>query len=214
MSINKLIITGFARTGTTALMDFLNRDEKIFLTCETHSFTKDKPVNASRIAWPRIQDLLKERGINVPNLEGMSCQELYQYLLDNGMRYVGDKSNRPFLSKMLDVPAIILVCIRDMRDTLTSEFFKNDGRPVQQLLNMYHDIIEKLLPRPNVFFLKYEDITLDPSYTRKKLSQILGVPLNIKYHNFKPVHVGRWKETGFKSTPELDKLLTFFGYEV
>lgn len=192
--MKQLIITGFNRSGTTALTDLLNIDGRLFITYEKKTYLAPK----LRRKWNQRNDLiLKKRRVE----------------------YIGDKATRPYAGRMnwimKEHPGLkIIFCLRDPIDIINSKYWKSVAAdPIVEYVRCMSKFLYK--EKPRIYFVRYEDAVLDIEGTIKGISEYLGIEdLNITGNNYRAVRRYGWKSKNFpKPTPELLKIREQLGYE-
>ena len=174
--MKKLAITGFSRSGTTALTDLLNIDPRIKITYEKRDFTDNR--RNRRRKWD-------DRNTS---LEKMDKQPLY----------IGDKSTRPYLRDWEQLRANtdkIIFCLRDPRDIFRSKYWKLIKEdPVEMYIELMGNWLKKDIS--NILIIRYENAVLDVPTLVHKLSLFLKLdtPLDITGHNYRPVRRFAWKD--------------------
>ena len=194
--MKKIIITGFARSGSTALTDLLNIDPRIYITYSTRSFLFATPNR--RRKWDDRNRKLKTMG-KTPIYMGDKCTIVYLRGLEKMIKEV-DK---------------IIFCLRDPRDIFRSKYWdiiKED--PVQ----MYIELMGKALKQDlsKVFFVRYENAVLNVDKTVKDISEYLELDpcLNIEGHNYRPFRRLAWmKKPAVELPKEVYEIMREFGYE-
>lgn len=220
--MKNIVVTGYPRSGTTALANLLNEDRRIFITTESHVFVGDSHINMRDQIYGWTTELMKKKKVKFKDFGYLTYRGLFAYFYDKDLfEWVGDKSNRPFLDNYdyclgnMYKP-LVLVSVRDMRDCLLSAKW-NEKETLEErteiIIRAYENIAE-MIKIPMVHWFRYEDLVTDIEKTKERLSEVLGFKLKIKQHNYKPVNVGIWKESGVKFSPDLDETLTYFGYEI
>jgi len=194
--MKKLAITGFSRSGTTALTDLLNLDPRIRITYEKLAFLDGRKNN--RRKWNQRNTALD--------------------LMEKDPIWTGDKTTRPYLAlweKMREKADKIIFCLRDPRDIFRSRYWDiiNED-PVLQYIKLMGDLLEKDVE--GVRFVMYEAAVLDIPGLVKNLSNYLELetPLNVEGHNFKPVRRLGWEKKPEVELPdEVYNIMQRFGYE-
>jgi len=172
----KLAITGFSRSGTTALTDLLNLDPRIKISYETRFFLGQRP-NVRR-KW---NDRNRE-------LEAMPKAPIY----------TGDKTTRPYLENFGTVQKQadkVIFCLRDPRDIFRSKYWNLiDADPVREYIRLMNHVLEYDLS--SVFFVRYEWAVNNVNDLIQAISGFLGLDpvLDITGHNYKPVRRLGWKK--------------------
>lgn len=146
MERKKLIITGHARTGTTALSGLLNIDGRLFITPECHQFLPE--MNAQNIYINttaksnvlRMDKMFERHNLTWSDLwpENAKRSKFNQWLhknLPKSVEYIGDKTPRPYLQNIKQIiqkseyDISIIICIRDGRDCVISKFWGDSAHP-------------------------------------------------------------------------------------
>lgn len=193
--MKKLCITGFSRSGTTALTDLLNLDPRIKVTYEKKTFTNRDPNR--RRKWD-------DRNKWVESLEKAPV-------------YEGDKTTRPYLAdfgKIQKQADKIIFCLRDPRDIFRSKYWDLiDESPVEMYVKLMGHVLEYDLS--NICFVRYEWAVLHIEALAEKLADYLGLDrLDISGHNYKPVRRFGWKKGEAPELPgPVRRIMSEFGYE-
>ena len=193
--MKKLAITGFSRSGTTALTDLLNIDPRIKITYEKRDFT-DNRTNRRR-KWDDRNAALEQ--------------------MDKHPIYIGDKSTRPYLRDWEQLRANtdkIIFCLRDPRDIFRSKYWKLIKEdPVEMYIELMgplvHRYVSECLP------IWYEDAVCNASYTSRLISEYLELetPIDITGHNYKPVRRLGWIGKSSNAVhPKVYEIMKEFGY--
>ena len=191
----KLVITGFSRSGTTALTDLLNLDPRIKITYEKRSFT-DGRTNRRR-KWDDRNAALS--------------------LMKKDPIYTGDKATRPYLrdfGQILQSTDKIILCLRDPRDIFRSKYWKLIKEdPIKMYIELMGNILKQDLS--NVLMIWYEDAVMDIDQLSINIHKYLQLdePLDIAGHNYKPVRRFGWfKKMNHTVPTDVYNIMTEFGY--
>ena len=194
--MKRLAITGFSRSGTTALTDLLNIDPRIKITYEKRSFISNNPNR--RRKWDDRNAVLE--------------------LMKKDPIYTGDKCTRPYLKSFKQLQENtdkIIFCLRDPRDIFRSKYWKLIKEdPVEMYIKLMENVLMQDLSR--VLFIWYEHAVLNPKYTIKIISNYLELdyPLDSFGHNYKPVRRFGWKDKPKIIYPDMIyNIMEKFGYE-
>jgi len=192
--MKKLAITGFSRSGTTALTDLLNIDPRISITYEKRSFISRNPNK--RRKWEARNNALS--------------------MVKKDPIYTGDKTTRPYLERwgtLRNNTDKIIFCLRDPRDIFRSKYWKLIKEdPVEMYIELMGGLINKEL---DCLFIWYEDIVENvPGYINWISGYLeLDPVLDITGHNYKPVRCSAWKTKPHKEFPrEVYNIMKEFGY--
>jgi sulfotransferase family protein len=238
----KIIITGFARSGTTALCDLLNIDGRLFITNECHQFLP--PHGQSQfinLNWAetvrRLRGLMTRHDVSAKFLLNVLERDRFVEYIDeqtaDSVIYTGDKTPRPYLYNLQEVilnagkhskDVKVLLCVRDGRDVITSAFWGERAYPKQfSLVEEWATSMINIKPAISelssiIKLVKYEDAVSNPEKTVEEISEFLGLSstLNIEGHEYRPTHIGQWtkKFPAFKDylPGVLREALTLYGY--
>jgi hypothetical protein len=173
----------------------------------------------------------------------MSGKDIFNWIVNNmDVKLIGDKCPITYLQNMLlfakKFPAAkFIISIRDGRDVIASQirgyyrwppgdpdhadhWMKKSVEEAQDLwLNVSKLTIQRLnqIDAERVFIFKYEDAALNPSKFEKDLSLFLGVDIHDVSAYFKPVNIGKWKESHphmmNELTEDFKSMLRRFNYE-
>ena len=195
MEIKKLAITGFSRSGTTALTDLLNIDPRIKITYEKRDFTDNK--RNRRRKWDDRNASLEK--------------------MDKSPIYIGDKSTRPYLRDWEQLRANtdkIIFCLRDPRDIFRSKYWKLIKEdPVKMYIELMGGLLNK--DQSDVLFIRYEYAVYNVPQTISIISDYLELdtPLVCPGHNYRPVKKRRWMDKPkIAYSDEVNNIIEEFGY--
>jgi len=238
---NYLAIGGCPRSGTTALTDFLNMDDRIFIGREFKIFDHwDKPITLGGIIDERFKKsrdkLLKVKryGINPPQI-GQTGKSYMDYVESvREFDIYGDKMPRSYIYHAADMakqfPSMkFIFCLRDGRDVVASMLRLWNkgvrkgftfGNPIEAQRFWVRQVkhMEGALFgfRKRTFLAKYEEMVMDPEGSSEKLGRFLGLgKINISNHNYHPVHMGAWKDElpDMPMCEEFKTMLNKWGYK-
>ncbi len=201
--MKKVLITGYMRSGTTFLANFLNSQEKcliyrdflvtIFRTSKNlriNSFLTPLDEQQKNVLLFKLKAEARTMGSNVMDELGKeftNLKELYDAALDamgkkNGYEVIGSKVTvvDEWMPKIINETDVNVIYIfRDPRDVLLSvkNAFPNYYLP-RYMLELENDINVALGIKSESFLrVKFEDLILNTEPTIGKLSDFLGVEL-------------------------------------
>ena len=203
--MEKLLITGEMRSGTTFLANFLNSqkssnvyaDMLVTLFMEAHSLQildinknlseREKNVLLSNLIQEGKNHDLDFSGID--RNESFSWYGLFEKALDiikesNEIRLVGVKRTREelYLKQLLDNGVKVIYCIRDPRDVISSAKNRfgsfNLFNSVSNWEKSYSNA-QTLLKHSNFYLLKYEDLILNTEEVVKSLESFLQIGITL-----------------------------------
>lgn len=197
----KLLVTGFVRSGTTFLADFLDAQEN----CRLVRDFLVTPFRAARLLRiPSLKTELTERERNIllaeikaraksRGLKGFekirpdftTIKELLERaftMIHSGERVVGVKVTRiaDFLDVILKETDIrVLYIMRDPRDVLLSAKHRfavfNHTRFVVDLQRELETV--RRLKSPRLLVIRFEDLVLQSAKTAKRIERFVGAPI-------------------------------------
>ena len=203
--MNKLLITGEMRSGTTLLANLLNAQEGMIVYRDF--LLIDRLKRRVKVGWSEELSIAqKNRLIRYFNLDccevgkvtwnvDLDCFDtlisFYQHVLDNMAReetlVVGHKVTVAYAS----IPALlelvpdlhILFVSRDPRDVVVSALRRSDDEDAFKLVQrwrasfqMVHQLCEQERFQDRLLAIRYEDLLMDTTATLQKLSHFLQVP--------------------------------------
>jgi hypothetical protein len=223
MPINKLIITGCPRSGTTAIMKLLNTHSQIKITQELSSFNPflSQDVIIEKSKDKLINDLIIEHGspgfydhldysIVGDKLPDYCLPNYHESLLSQDLKYVFCLRNcRGF------VDSSVRHFNLGLRSAWNFETYKDASCMWFNYNKSMLDFMFKL--RPDQFILmRYEDAVLDIEEYLKRISKICNFPIKLQnpFKDYYPVRVKAGKDIKLNDLSlHAVKLMEIFGYD-
>ena len=183
MKRTPIIITGHEQSGMTALCDLINIDGRALVTNECWQFAPELEgseeiyINLkSTRTIHRLVDLFERHGVDwnglLPyNIRRSLFNDWLDDILPESIQYIGDKTGMIYLYAMptivarLPSSAKLIIMIRDGRDLITMEHWKNRAWPesndmLESWLNCMMIIRDYALEnyKSRTLLIKYEDL--------------------------------------------------------
>ncbi|MCK5564041.1 MAG: sulfotransferase domain-containing protein [Planctomycetes bacterium] len=199
--MKKLLVTGYMRSGTTLLANFLNYQKEclvyrdflrpIFITSRHLGITSFLSTLTDQQKNVLLSELKAESGIlgskmmdglekDFSNLKELYDRALYAVKGNNDIEIVGSKVTMvgDWLLKTVEETDVYVIYIyRDARDVLLSaknRFAKYNLMKV--MIDLQRDLEVALnIKSERLILIKYEDLVLDTDSVAKQLSDFLGV---------------------------------------
>jgi len=213
--MQKLLITGQMRSGTTFMANFLNSQNNMTVYAD---FLISLFVSGQRLQVDDINTALADRNKNIliaglkaeanaMNVEGFdnitkNDFNTWNDLFDLGLRkvvefdentetkVVGIKKTieQYFIGQLLENDHKIIYMYRDPRDVLLSAKNRFSDFSLYTSITRWAksmDHIEEFVKNKNMVLVKYEDLILNKEDVSSKISDLLGVEINTNLSTFK-----------------------------
>jgi hypothetical protein len=188
-----IVVYGAARSGTTYLIQILNRHPEVFISNETRIFVW---LHQSLKVLPQQESIFyRERELFLGYLRETYpelVRNFYRRLAPEQVRWWGDKNphyvspeNRGCLETILELfpEARFIHIIRDGRDVVMSGL-RGRWRDFERVHYMWKSHVDigwgfgRSLPADRYFELRYEDLVADDVAMARKLFDFLGIALH------------------------------------
>jgi hypothetical protein len=167
---DKFFIFGHARSGTTLLMRLIRLHPEVYCSYQAHFFTR-RPLLKSLVDTPEAEEWLKRksnRWNRGGDLSAVAIRAAAEYIMEReavGKRIVGDKSPSSSIhgQAVRDLHSIfpearLIYIVRDGRDVLVSERFRNFVEESRYLGAEDRRILEELKKSPESFMQEERSI--------------------------------------------------------
>ncbi|MHA1186609.1 MAG: sulfotransferase domain-containing protein [Candidatus Heimdallarchaeota archaeon] len=218
MTLQKVLITGSMRSGTTFLANFINANEDCVLLRDAllaifrispqlgiKTFNEPLAAHAKNIILTNLKAEMIVFGIDklndLSNEQFNNLGELFDIatnlLASKTAKVIGVKVTEAedWLETIInDTDIKVIYLVRDLRDVLlsSSNMLVNYNRTF--VSKRWHNGVSNAfaIKDPKMFFFKFEDLIQNPDKEVKKLSEFLGVELNPKVKQLKDVSNTKW----------------------
>ncbi len=176
----KFFILGHARSGTTLLMRLVRLHPEVYCNYQAHFFTR-RPLLKSLVDTPEVEEWLtrkSNRWNRGGDLSALVLRAAADFIMEReaaaeGKRIVGDKSPSSTIhgQAVCDLHSLypdarVLHIVRDGRDVLVSERFRNFVEESRFLGREDKKIVEKLGQHPEAFGSAGQSIFTEPMIRR------------------------------------------------
>lgn len=223
MPINKVIITGCPRSGTTALMKLMNTHSDIYITQELSAFTelltKEKIIKRTELT--NLIKLIEEYGspdfynhmnfqIVGDKLPDYCLPNYHDYLLSHDLKYIFClRSCRSFCDS-----AVRHYNLGIYKSWTSRSYYDASCKWFNYNKSML-DLMFKINPRKYVL-VKYENAICDIEEYLKRISKMCNFPIELgnPFKDYYPVRVKAGKDIKLNELSlHAVKLMEIFGYD-
>jgi hypothetical protein len=196
-----VFIVGMPRSGTTLIQGILCNTGKYFPMPETHFFSRvvyGMPEVLNEKERREIFRVLRDKSrIEIEKkalLKIESQQEAFEYVIghfntENKNTFLEKTPRHVFFYKKIlrYYPSAKFICmIREPKNVVNSQLTNTriQNKSIIRLCFLYNKIAESILKiksNPNVFMIKYEDLTKEPEPILKQTFEFLDIPFNSRY---------------------------------
>lgn len=184
----KFFILGHARSGTTLLMRLVRLHPEVYCDYQAHFFTR-RPLLKSLVNSPEVEEWLtrkSNRWNRGGDLSALVLRAAADFIMEReaaaqGKRIVGDKSPSSTIhgQAVRDLHALypdahLLHIVRDGRDVLVSERFRNFVEESRFLGRQDRKIVKQLAHHPEAFGSAGQSILTEPLIRRVGRAWAMG----------------------------------------